>query len=144
VGLYYRVATATEPASYTWTASTSLGGFTGIIAVYSGVNPSNPIDVNAGASAASTTPNAPSVTTTAANDELVVIWSTWASNVSLGPPSGLTARLSYSGHDPLLVADERLGATAATGRQSATTSAAPLFWTGQTVALRPGTTSPGP
>lgn len=45
--MYYKVATSSEPSSYTWTMSTGNAGFNGGILAYSGVSTSSPIDTNA-------------------------------------------------------------------------------------------------
>ncbi|MCR4301274.1 MAG: hypothetical protein NUV51_06660 [Sulfuricaulis sp.] len=73
---YYRVAGASEPASYTWTMSVSgFGGAVGGIASFSGVdNTVPPYDAEAGnATASSTSHMAPSVTTTLDDGMLVTI-----------------------------------------------------------------------
>jgi hypothetical protein len=142
-GLYYRVAGTAEPTSYTWRASASVG-FTGIIVAYSGVDTTAPINVSGGQTGTTSGANAPSVTTTAANDWLVGIWSAWNNNVSLTTPSGMTLRQRYSGGDPLLVSDKSLAAAGATGIQTASSSSSPAFWTGQVVALRAGSGGTGP
>ena len=65
---YYRVATATEPPSYTWTfGAAGFGGAVGGMASFTGVDNNSPIDDEAG----TVTPNgtnhtAPSITTTMA------------------------------------------------------------------------------
>ena len=68
---YVRVASATEPSSYTWTFNASheaSGGISG----YSGVNTTSPVDASASQYNSSTNAvDNPGVTTTAANDMLV-------------------------------------------------------------------------
>jgi uncharacterized repeat protein (TIGR01451 family) len=135
VSLYYHVAGDTEPAAYVWSASRSTG-FSGIISAYSGVDTANPIEVHAGATGTTSGATAPSVTSTIDGDWLVDVWSAWTSNVTLGPPSGMTSRQSFNRSDPLLLADKALGAAGATGTQTATTAPAPALWTGQAVVLR--------
>ena len=67
-------ATASEPASYTWTLSSAHTGAAGGIVSYSGVDPSAPVDVSSGQTTNSNLNHtAPTVTTTAANDMLVTV-----------------------------------------------------------------------
>jgi hypothetical protein len=144
VALYYRVAGTTEPASYTWLASTSIG-FTGIIAAYSGVDVANPIEVSGAQTGTSSSgASAPSLTTTTANDWLIGVWSAWNNKVTLSPPAGMTSRRQFASGDPLTLADKALGAAGPTGVQTASVSKAPGFWTGQALVLRPGSGSPAP
>ena len=71
LAIYDKVAGGSEPASYSWTFSTSTGAAGGI-QTFSGVDTVNPIDVEAGQTTTSgTTHTAPSVTTTVANTMLV-------------------------------------------------------------------------
>jgi hypothetical protein len=140
VAIYYTVAGATAPANYSWTSSKSQA-LTGIISDYTGVNTSNPIDVQGGATGTSTNAAAPSVTTSTSNDLLIGVWSAWNGNLTLSPPSGMTARFGFSNNDPITLADKSIGASGSTGTQTETSSSAPGFWTGQSVALRPAGTS---
>jgi len=72
VAMYWKLATSTEPASYTFTLGTNEGNAGGIMA-FSGVDNTNPINVSAGSNitTATTTFDAPSVTTTVADTMLV-------------------------------------------------------------------------
>ncbi len=71
LAVYYKVAGASEPSSYTWSLASSTGSAGGISS-FSGVDPANPIDVESGQSTASNLSQpAPSVTTRYANDMLV-------------------------------------------------------------------------
>jgi hypothetical protein len=137
VALYVRVATASEPTSYTWFASHGVG-FTGIIAAYTGVSTSSPIDAHAGQTGTTQNAAAPSVTTVGTNDWLVTVWSTWNGNLSLTAPSGMATRQQFAGADPIALADQGLTSAGATGSRTATTSASPGFWTAQSIALRAG------
>ena len=75
---YYKVAGASEPASYTWTFSPSVRASGGIVA-YSNVATTTPINVSGGqVNASSTTVTAPSITTTVANAMLVGLFGTAA------------------------------------------------------------------
>lgn len=76
--IFYKVAGASEGASYSWTINTtSYGG--GWIASFSGVDTSNPIDVSniqtvANTNGKTTSYSTPAVTTTAANDMVLVTY----------------------------------------------------------------------
>jgi len=97
---YYRVATGSEPPSYTWLLSSA--GFTGAaggIATFTGVDAS-PIDAEAG----TTTPGgishvAPSVTTTLADGMLVTIHEFTSSRNWTAPP-GMTEVVDISSETP--------------------------------------------
>src|SRR3990172_7416901 len=67
LAVYYKVATASEPANYTWSFSASTGSVGGIQSFYN-VDTSSPIDVENGQTTPSGTAHAtPNVTTTVAN-----------------------------------------------------------------------------
>ncbi|MGH8753614.1 MAG: DUF6701 domain-containing protein [Burkholderiales bacterium] len=88
--VYRKVATATEPASYSWTLGGSPAGAAGGIQTFIGVNTTTPIDVENGVATASALTHAtPSVTTTVANTMLVTSH-TMASSASWTVPSGMT------------------------------------------------------
>ncbi len=141
---YYKVAGASEPASYTWSFSTSTGAAGGIQA-FSGVKTSNPIDVEGGQN----TPNGvahstPSITTTVANDMLVTVHA-FTSSASWTPPAGMTE--AYQGASLAIpnccgislegnyVVQAAIGAT---GAKTATASNDADAGNAQIIALRPG------
>ena len=71
LAVYGKVATISEPASYTWTFNTSTGSAGGIQS-FTGADLTNPFDGDNGASTASSlTHTAPGITTTSANDMIV-------------------------------------------------------------------------
>src|SRR5207302_828930 len=116
-----------------------------VAAVYRGVDPTNPIDVSSSASAVNATSvTAPSVTTTAVNDRLVLFEGANgnALPVTWNAPAGMTDQVHYSGL-PLsaaALADQTLGAAGATGTRTATTSSTPSSLADLTavmLALRP-------
>ena len=116
-----------------------------VAAVYRGVDPTNPIDVSSSASAVNATSvTAPSVTTTAVNDRLVLFGGANgnALPVTWNAPAGMTDQVHYSGL-PLsaaALADQTLGAAGATGTRTATTSSTPSSLADLTavmLALRP-------
>ena len=67
---YYRVVTASEPASYSWTTNIN-ARITGGIIAYGNVDQVSPVNVSA---QAITTNTAPSITTTVANTVLVACY----------------------------------------------------------------------
>lgn len=69
IASYYKAAGASEPSSYTWSISPQTHAAGGITR-YTGVDTSNPIDTFASSTGRGTTATAPSITTTAANDEV--------------------------------------------------------------------------
>lgn len=95
---FYRVATALESSSYTFTlAPATSQKASGIIVSYSGVDTASPIDAsNVQANAtATTTMTAPSITTTVANTMLVALYSV-AANTNLNAGSSMTIRSSIN------------------------------------------------
>jgi len=89
LAVYYKVATASEPASYAW--STSGASFTvGGVQAFSGVDTATPIDVENGQTTpASLTHATPNLTTTVANT-MVVTSHAFASSSTWTPPSAMT------------------------------------------------------
>jgi subtilisin-like proprotein convertase family protein len=86
---YYKVAGASEGASYSFTLSTSTGAAGGIVS-FSGVDIDDPIDIENGqVTASSLNHAAPTVTTTSTSD-MVVTAHTIASSVTWTPPAGMT------------------------------------------------------
>jgi hypothetical protein len=123
---YYRVATASEPASYTWTLTTSHTGAAGGIVSYSGVDNTTPIDVSASViTNSSLNHTAPTITTSIANDMLVTVHE-YESASSWTPPGGMTERVdiasrAVSSNGITLEMNELvLGAAGATGAKTAT------------------------
>ncbi len=94
--LYYRVATASEPASYTWSFSKSVPAAGGISA-YQGVDTTTPVGVSGATGQNSNTTSivAPSVTTTVAGAEVIGFFSIGGGN-SITPPAGMTERSEAS------------------------------------------------
>ena len=93
---YYRVAGASEPASYTWTLSNGHAGAVGGILSYSGVDNALPIDVSAkAATPRSLSHTAPSVTTSLAGAMLITIHEYSSARVWT-PPPGMTERVDMA------------------------------------------------
>lgn len=139
--IYYKVATAAEPASYAWTFSKRrcAGG----IISYRGVDVSaSPIDVSGGqTNASSIFVVAPTVTTTVNNARLVGFFGTAASTTFSGVPAGMTQRCSVNSGGAgvaIMAADETWAAAGPTGTRTATASAAAVN-IGHLVALKPST-----
>jgi RHS repeat-associated protein len=89
LAVYYKVASASEPASYAWGVSGS--GFTvGGVQAFTGIDTTAPIESENGQATASATTHAtPSLTTSMAN-AMVVTSHAFASARTWTPPSGMT------------------------------------------------------
>jgi hypothetical protein len=137
---YFRVAGNSEPASNAWSFSQSTGA-AGIIASYSGVDSTNPIDVNGGSvNASSTSLRAPSVSTNVDHALLVTLFGV-ATNASVTPPHGMIEQseaIMNSGANKIAseLSDDVLGAPGSTGDRLATATKAAVS-IGHAVALRP-------
>lgn len=136
--LYVKVAQATEPASYTWTSNSSARSGGGIVA-YSGAAVS-PIDVQAGSTGVSTTPTAPSVTTTVNSGFLVTFFVARQQSLASLPP-GMTERWNLNtgggaGSIGVGATDEPRPTAGATGTRAASIGSS-FDWTGQSVAIKP-------
>ena len=141
--IYYKVATGSEPASYSWSVSPSdkLGGS---ILAFRGVSTSTPIDVFAGQSTAGkqTSVTAPSLTTTVANAMLVALYGADSGGPAFTLPGTLTLAYSSGGNASLGVsgaAGYAIKASAgATGTFVATMTQS-MEGVGHLLALKPGT-----
>jgi hypothetical protein len=149
LAVYYKVAGAGEPASYTWTFSTSTGSAGGI-QTFSGVDTAAPINVENGQNTPSgLTHTTLSVTTTVANAMLVTSHA-FGSAASWTPPAGMTEAVdqaSIAVPNPQgisLEANYALQAAAgATGTKTATASANADVGNAHILALRPASDSDG-
>jgi hypothetical protein len=129
--LWYKLAGASEPASYAWTIGG--GAYTDIgVLAYTNVNQASPIDVSSGRDAGTTSqPTTSAVTTGFANDIVVASFvnydfGTWT------PGSGTTARYSF---DSVLAEDVLVAAAGpVTARTATNTASGPT--TAQVVAIR--------
>lgn len=125
---YYKVAGGSEPASYT--INVASGTYTeGIIACYSGVDNTTPINAHttAEASGSTSTPTIPSVTTTVANTMLSVGLSEWFGKDWSGfTPTGFTRDAGITTSAGLDVGSfhEAVAASGATGTTAVTWSSA--------------------
>ena len=130
---YYKVATASEPADYTWTTSSALSG--GAITRYSGAAGVDGTASQA-AGALATSGTVPGVTTTTANDMLVGCMSVNSTSVTLTSPAGMTQAAELGGDRRFELADGTQSGAGATGARTWTFSGA-RDWAGWLVALRP-------
>jgi hypothetical protein len=137
---YVSVAGATIPASAKFTLSAK-SVVAGVIAAYSGVNTTTPVDTSgAKKNTSSTAITAPSVTSTVAGSMLVGVFGT-AINATMTPATGMVEQADIkTGSGPKKVAvelaDETLSAAGATGTRVATASVAAVN-IGTVVVLRP-------
>jgi large repetitive protein len=137
---YYHVVTngASEPSSYTWTFGGSFAASGGIVR-YVGVDTSDPIDASSIVAGNDSSPTAPSVTTTSANDLVVALFGS-DSTGTFTPPSGMTER--YDVHNTSAsgpgteAADVAQASAGATGAKAATATAS-ARWVAQLIALNP-------
>ncbi len=139
---YYRVAGASEPASYTWTLAKSVAHSVGI-ARYSGVDPVAPIDGSASAAGASATSGTvPAITTTTPNTMLTGCMgiNTGSTGVNITPPAGMGEVWDIGGKRQEY-ADAIQAATGSTGAKTWTFSSS-RAWAGWMLALRPGASGP--
>jgi len=116
--VWYRVAGASEPSSYTWTVSGSPWVDVGVLA-YSNVNQASPIDVSSGRYVGVTaSPSTDAVTTTGTNEMLVALFINYNSGTWTAG-SGMTQRYNFDSNE----AQDALQASAgSTGARTATNS----------------------
>ncbi|WP_147383896.1 DUF6701 domain-containing protein [Noviherbaspirillum sedimenti] len=148
VSTYYRVAGASEPASYSWTLSSSQAGAVAGILTYSGVVNVNPVDVSAVATTASSKDHvAPSITPTQAGAMLVTVHE-FASASSWAAPAGMTRRVEILSRKAnkdgvsMVMNDLLLGVPGATGTKTATASQNADRGATVSIALRAASSAP--
>jgi hypothetical protein len=132
---YYRVAGTSEGTSYSWGLGTTRQA-SGGIADYSGVNNTAPIDASASAGGASGNALAGSVTTSVANDQVIVA-SGFNINTTVSPAAGTTER--YDVPSPSTTeesADFAQASAGATASKTATPALSSSAWIAHTIALR--------
>jgi RHS repeat-associated protein len=141
--LYQRVAGGSEPASYTFSFDREVAAAIGVVAAYSGVDTTAPVDVSGGqTNASSASVTAPSITTSVANTVVVGFFGT-GNDATFTPPSGMTERADLLNVSAFKLAVELTevgqASAGASGSKvaSASKSAANV---GQLVALRPSGT----
>jgi hypothetical protein len=132
---YYKVAGASEAASYSWSLGSSRAASGGIVD-YSGVNQTVPVDATASASGESGNAAAPSVTTSAAND-LILVAASFTTATTVTPDAATTERIDVkSGSNTSFVADFVQAGAGATATMTATPAVTSSAWLAQTIALR--------
>ena len=146
--ILWKVAGGSEPASYgfAW-ASGGTRRATGGILVYTGVDPSSPINASAGATGDLAAPSAPSVTTAVTNTMLVQYWGIKKTTSFSGySPAGSSERYDVAnagGSVPTsATADEPRPTAESTGTRSATSSGGADKFVTHSVALAPQTATP--
>jgi len=138
--IYIRIATATEPSSFTWSFSASMSA-AGVIAAYQGADPTTPVDASSGQpNPASTSITAPALSTTVSGALLIGFFGT-VGNPATTPPPGMIEQadvLQNAGKNKISLeaADTLLAATGSSGAQTATASQASAN-IGQLIAIRP-------
>jgi len=117
--VWWKLAGASEPASYGWTVSGTPWVDIGLLA-YRNVNQASPIDVFSGRDSGTTrTPTTDSVTTTGPNELVVAIFVNFASG-SWTAGSGMTRRYNFDSNEAQDAAQVVAGPT---GTKTATNSA---------------------
>ena len=151
--VFWRVATGSEPASYSFTNNSgdTTQQATGAIMAYRGVDPAHPIDAHAGATSVtgSDTLVAPSVTTTRPNTRLLSLVGVYGNDQGPAtPPASMTERYEDTVTSEVSVietlgeaADERLSAAGASGTRSTTVPGTDTS-VAQSIVLRPDTGEP--
>ncbi len=142
---YWKIADASEPASYTWLISpqnTAVGGITS----YSGVDITNPIDDAGGAVGRSQTAEAPSITTTSEDAKIVTFFAFDAGKTAVdhfATSSGIgmteTYDITNTPYGPSAAMSEGVQAVAGPSgaKSSAINYAGQRDWAAQQIALRP-------
>lgn len=140
---YYKVAGATEPASYAFAFSAGSKWCIGIARI-SNVNTSSPIDVSAGSSGSGSSVSAPSVTTSG-SARLVLCFYTNKKDASYTPAGTTSERYdnpnTSEGQPSNMMASFLQASSGATGNRTATASETEK-WASQQVAISPGTVLP--
>lgn len=132
LGTFYKIATASEPANYTFTGTSSQWYVGGIVA-YSGVNTTSPINAGSskGAQDDCTNIETNTITTTAPCTRLVSIFfcSVNSSKTNIIPQASLTERLDVSttgnhpwGNENLEISDEAMTSAGLVAVKSASLS----------------------
>jgi hypothetical protein len=148
--IYWKVAAGSESGSLTVTLTGTSNWAGGVISAYSGVSTSAPIDSSATAvlPTSGNTATAPSVTTVAANTQLLHIYWGYVNNSTVTPNAAdserydawnISINLGYE------LADKLQAASGATGTSAATWVGSALFGgLAATVALAPASSGGGP
>jgi hypothetical protein len=131
---YYKVGGASEGSSYSWGLGTSRSTSAGIVA-YRGVNQTAPVDASATATGTSGNAVGPSVTTSAANDQVVALVS-FATATTVTADASTTERYDVSSGSTTSEAADSTQASAGTTTAKTARPASGSAWIAATVALR--------
>ncbi len=142
--LFIRVASASEPAAYTFSTSNPTGGVGSILA-YTGIDLAQPVHASAGAFTRNTKAASPALTTSIPQSRVVGAFS-HSGTATIASPAGMTSRsdAATGGSSPtaaLLTADETVAATGSYTRK-AQTQVKQDCNVGQLVALRSAPDAP--
>jgi hypothetical protein len=134
--VFYRVATASEPASYSWTFGQAVKAAGGI-SHYTGVNANNPIIVSSGNAGDSSTLAATGVTAEA-NSTVVALFGFKKKDTTLSVPAGMSGRYNFQNpQDVTIRAADELRQAGPTGDRISEPSPRNLDkWVAQLVVLR--------
>ena len=142
---YYKIATSSEPANYTWSLSGGIhGGAVAAIASFSGADTSIPVESETGSATANATSHAATgLTTTQANSMLVTIHE-YASASTWSPPAGMTEAVDIASRSTPNAAGvsmemnyEARASVGATGNKTATTTGNADTGATQSLVLKP-------
>ncbi|HTH45687.1 MAG TPA: DUF6701 domain-containing protein [Oxalicibacterium sp.] len=141
---YYKLATASEPAAYTWTMSGGAHvGVVGGIMSFSGEDLVTPIADDMGVATASSTNHvAPTVTTSKASSFLVTVHE-YASSGTWTPPSGMTEAVDVASQTPsdtgvsMEMNYQSIAALGATGTRQASANGNADFGATQSLVVNP-------
>jgi len=148
LAVFYRVATASEPADYTFTWGSNEQA-AGAILRYSGADINDPIDVSVIATGNSETPTAPDATTTVDDTRIVRIMGADDDDLPIGAPSGHDMRIelasgSGSGTISLGAADRTQALAGDTGPASfSLDTIINENWVAVTLAIKPAVDTDG-
>ena len=134
--VYWRVATGSEPASYTWSYGENRAA-SGAIVAYSGAATTNPVETYSAGTGTTTSITAPSLTSAVTGAMIVGAFGINADS-TIAPPAGMTERGEIVSATRLRteVSDVVLSAAGPTGAKIATAATAAAN-VGQLIALRP-------
>ena len=140
--VYWKVATASEPAAAFSRPSSSTGDMVGGIVAYSGVDRSNPVAVAGKATGSGETATSPAITTTL-TDTVIVHFLT-KQPVALPTPAGTRGRWTLSSDsEGATAADEPFVGPGTTPTRSSTSPGSAGAWIALAVALRPAVQEAG-
>ena len=131
----WRVATASEPASYTWTFGQSVKAAGGILR-YTGVDTSSPVVAFSGNSGTNANLNAQSVTAPDGS-RLVALYALKKATATLSTPGGMNLRYGFANPQDvrLLAADEVKSGSGGSGSRQSSSNLAEK-WVANLIALR--------